>query len=370
MSHTDLHAKTENYGKQKAASPQTYNNLKAGPAKPTTPNETQTLSSSPRLSTIYKGALTKAHIYERVFPDDQTKTLRIDGPESGDNFIAMDNQGTVKIVTGMHDPETGAGSGKLCIRTYGQQQQHLERTVIEYNYGTDESGEALNILAYGDVVEEARGGERHIRAQKIVISATEELILAGQSVVIQANNGSGTIEMFAGNIEQTTVNKKNTVVGQKMNFGVSEDTTVQFDPRASVNWVSPGHVNWKILGDFQQWIGGIEQHVVAGGAPVPPLIKARDSTFSAKTAAGLMSFDAATGISQKAGAAVDIKAGGAFNVDVAGAADIKVGAQLDANVVGSVDIIGGESVSIFGGADVSIESIANVNIKGALILLN
>ena len=370
MSHTDLHAKTENYGKQKAASPQTYNNLKAGPAKPTTPNETQTLSSSPRLSTIYKGALTKAHIYERVFPDDQTKTLRIDGPEQGDNFISMDNQGTVKIVTGMHDPETGAGSGKLCIRTYGQQQQHLESTFIEYNYGTDESGEALNILAYGDIVEEARGGERHIRAQKIVISATEELILAGQSVVIQANNGSGTIEMFAGNIEQTTVNKKNTVVGQKMNFGVSEDTTVQFDPRASVNWVSPGHVNWKILGDFQQWIGGIEQHVVAGGAPVPPLIKARDSTFSAKTAAGLMSFDAATGISQKAGAAVDIKAGGAFNVDVAGAADIKVGAQLDANVVGSVDIIGGESVSIFGGADVTIESIANVNIKGALILLN
>ena len=352
-----------------AASKRVYDTLYTnGPANPITPNETQSLAETPRLSTIYKGSLTKSHLYEKLYPDKQTATLRIDGP--GDSFIAMDNQGTIKLITGIHDPEIGAGSGKLCIKSYGQQQQHLERTDIEYNAGTDGEGQALNIIAYGDVVESATGSERHIYAQKIVINATEELIISGQSVIIQAANGSGTIEMFAANIEQTTVNKKDIVIGQKMNFGVSEDTTVQFDPRASVNWVSPGHVNWKILGDYQQWVGGVEQHIVAGGAPVPPLIKARDSAYTVKTAAGLMSFDSASGISQKAVTGIDVKAGGVFNLDAAGAAEIKVGAELSANVGGSVDIIGGESVSIFGGANVSIESSANVSIKGALIYLN
>ena len=354
--------------RQKAASPQTYNNLKSGPAKPITPNETQSLAETPRLSTIYKGSLTKSHLYEKLYPDKQTATLRIDGP--GDSFIAMDNQGTIKLVTGIHDPERGAGSGKFCIQSYGQQQQHLERTDIEYNAGTDGEGQALNIIAYGDVVESATGSERHIYAQKIVINATEELIISGQNVIIQAANGSGTIEMFAANIEQTTVNKKDIVVGQKMNFGVSEDTTVQFDPRASVNWVSPGHVNWKILGDFQQWVGGAEQHIVAGGVPVPPLIKARDSAYTVKTSVGLMTFDSASGISQKAITGVDVKAGGAFNVDAAGAASIKAGGAFSANAGGNASMTAGGTANVTSAGAVNIIGVGNVNIKGALIYLN
>lgn len=335
-----------------AASPRTYNNLKSGPATPITPNETQSLAETPRLSTIYKGSLTKSHFYERLYPDKQTATLRIDGP--GDSFIAMDNQGTIKLVTGIHDPEIGAGSGKLCIQSYGQQQQHLERTDIEYNAGTDGEGQALNIIAYGDVVESATGSERHIYAQKIVINATEELVISGQKIILQASNGSGSIEMFAANIEQTTVNKKSTVLGQKMNFGVSEDTTVQFDPRSSVNWVSPGHVNWKILGDYQQWIGGAEQHIVAGGTPVPPLVKDRTNAYTVKTSAGSMAFDTAAAISQKAATKVEIT----------------TGAQYSVNAGGTIDMTSGEGVDIYGGANVTIESAANVSIKGALILLN
>lgn len=352
----------------KAASPRTYENLKSGPAAPTTPNQTQDTNQSPRISTCWKSSLGRSHIYERMYPDKKTVTLRIDGPE--DSFIAMDNQGTIKLVCGIRDPNRGAGSGRLCIQSYGQQQQHLERTDIEYNAGTDGEGQALNIIAYGDVIESATGGERHIYAQKIMISATEELVISGNKVVIQAANGSGSIEMFATNIEQTTVNKKNVIVGQKMNFGVSEETTVQFDPRASVNWVSPGHVNWKILGDFQQWIGGAEQHIVAGGTPVPPLIKARDSAYSVKTAAGLMSFDAAGAISQKAGGAYDIKVGGAYNADIGGAYAAKVAGSWSQTSGGLMEIFAGGSVDIFGGVNVDITALANVNIKGALIFLN
>lgn len=361
--------KLSNLAKQPAASKQTYNNLKNGAAKPTTANETQQLAEFPRYSTVYKGALTKSHLYERLHPDGQTAALRIDGPDA--SFICQNNLGQVIIVTGKYNKESGPGSGKLNFHSYGgTQQKHENRSNYEYSAGDDSEKQALNIICYGDVVEDAKGSQRTIKATKIMIEATGELYLKGHSIIIDANGGSGNIQMFAGNVEQTTANKKDIVVGQVMKYGVSEETTVQFDPRASVNWITPGHVNWKILGDYQQWVGGIEEHIVAGGVPVPPLIKTRTSAYSVKTAAGLMTFDAATGISQIAGAGVDIKAGGVFNLDAAGVAEIKVGAELSANVGGSVDIIGGESVSIFGGANVSIESSANVSIKGALIFLN
>jgi len=360
--------KLSNLAKQPSASKQTYDNLKNGPAKPSTANETQKLAEAPRLCSVYKGALTSSHIYERLHPDGQTAALRIDGP--ADSFICQNNLGTIIFVSGSYNKESGPGSGKLNFHSYGgTQQKHENRSNYEYSAGDDPEKQALNIICYGDVIEDAKGSQRTIKATKIILEASGELYLKGQSVIIDANGGTGNVQIFAGNVEQTTANKKDIVAGQVMKYGVSEETSVQFDPRASVNWVTPGHVNWKILGDFQQWVGGIEEHIVAGGTSIP-LIKTRDSAYTVKTAAGLMTFDSATGISQKAAAGVDIKAGGVFNVDAAGAADIKVGAELSANIAGSVDIIGGESVSIFGGANVSIESSANVSIKGALIYLN
>jgi hypothetical protein len=349
-----------NFGTQKAASPQTYNNLKSGPAKPLTPDEEQTLAQTPRISWVYKGALTRSSIYERLYPDGQTATLRIDGP--GDSFIALGNQGTLTLVTGRYSKEVGAGSGRLNIHTYGgQQQKHDERSNFEYNAGTDPEKQAINVMAYGDVVEEARGGERHIRATKIVISAAEELILAGQTVTVQANSGSGSIQMFAGNVEQTTANKKDIVVGQVMKFGVSEESTIQFDPRGSVNWVSPGHVNWKVLGDYQQWVGGAFQQVIAGGLPVPPLIKARDNIYSVKTT-GPQIYQSTAGIAQVAGGVISSNAGGSVTIKAAG--------SFSANATGPASLAGGSATNITSAGNINIIGVGNVKIKGALIYLN
>jgi hypothetical protein len=333
---------------QKPASQQTYNNLKNGPAKPTTPDETQSLENTPRLSTIYKGSLTRSHLYERLYPDGQTATLRIDGP--GDSFIAMGNLGTLTLVTGKYSKEIGAGSGRLNIHTYGgQQQKHDERSNFEYNAGSDPEKQAINIMAYGDVVEEARGGERHVRAKKIVISASEELVLAGQTITIQANSGSGSIQMFAGNVEQTTANKKDVVSGQVMKFGVSEESTIQFDPRASVSWISPGHVNWKVLGDYQQWVGGAFQQVIAGGLPVPPLIKDRSETYQVNTLLGGIGFTADTEDITFAATT-----GGFYGYSVSG-----------------IDLASSTGdILISSGSNVNITATANVAIQGALILLN
>jgi hypothetical protein len=129
--------------------------------------------------------------------------------------------------------------------------------------------------------------------------------------------------MNAGSIERTASQDKEIIAGQKMTFGVSEETKVQFDPRASQNIVSPGHINWSILGDYKQWIGGVEQHIVAGGPGLPPLIKARDSTYSVKTTIGGQTYDSTDFISVKAGLNYNMTAGGIANLTATGAMNIK-----------------------------------------------
>jgi hypothetical protein len=71
-----------------------------------------------------------------------------------------------------------------------------------------------------------------------------------------------------------------------MTFGAGEETSVQFDPRASQNIVSPGHVNWSILGDYKQWVGGVSQTIIAGKPSIPPLVKDRLNSYSVKTILG------------------------------------------------------------------------------------
>ena len=255
--------------------------------KQTTPDETQTLADGPRFKTCWKSEMGRSHIYERMLPDNQNATLRIDGPGGDAGFVAFQSNGSVVIVTGEKNVEKGASSGKLCIHTHGQQQKHEQVTHIEYNSG-DDGEEALNIIAYGDVVEDAIGSERHIKAQKIVISAAEELFLIGKSqVFIQAGSaGGGTIQMNAGTIEQVTNNSKETILGQKMTFGAGEETSVQFDPRGSQNVISPGHINHKILGDHKLWVGGVSQQINAGLPMSVPLVKDRTNTYAVRTLVG------------------------------------------------------------------------------------
>jgi hypothetical protein len=291
-------------------------------AKPITPNETQDTGSGPRFNVWHKGSLTRSEIYERLLPDGESAALRIDGP--ADSAIVLDSKGCLRLLTGERSKEQGPGSGKLCIKTNGQQQLHQERTDIQYNAGDDEEEQAVNVLAYGDYVEQTIGGTRYIKAQKIVIEASEELLLIGKTQVnIQAGaDGTGAIIMNAGNVEKITTNDKDVIIGQKMEFGVSEKSTISFDPRASSNVVSPGHINHKILGDLQTWVGGIEQHVVAGGTGAPPLIKARDSSFTAKTT-GNVNISSTIDTSIASGATTNITAAGVINVIGVGNVNIK-----------------------------------------------
>ena len=214
--------------------------------KQKTPDEAQQLNSGPRFNTWYKGWFTRSEIYERMMPDGLTSALRIEGPDSGGAAIVMNSKGNLKLITGVRTDV--AGSGTLDIKTHGCNQLHNGRTNIQYNQGgTENEGQALNILCYGDVVEQVLGGERHITATKIFIEATDTLFLNGQNIKI---NAQGELEMAASSFQTAQVNKKEIILGQNMKFGAGEDTDMQFDPRASKNIVSLGNVSHKVLGDY------------------------------------------------------------------------------------------------------------------------
>mgnify|MGYP005621443609 FL=1 len=277
-------------GKGKSAA-----NPPKGIAKPKTAPETQALADCLDFSTLIKAD--GSHIYTRTLPGENgKKTLRIEGP--GDSAMALDTEGTIRLITGVHDPNRGAGSGKLLIKSNGQQQMHTEPSVIQYNAG-GEAKDALNVLCYGDVVTEARGSEYTVRATKITFIADEELTLMGQGgVKIQAGqSGKGTIDMVCGSLNQRTVNYKEVISGQKKTEGVSEESVVQFDPRASVNIVSAGSINHKIIGDMQQQIGGA-YHVDILGKKIPGGLLTGDgilNSYQVKTVVGNAEISAIAG---------------------------------------------------------------------------
>ncbi len=330
-------------------------NLPTGVAKPKTAPETQSLKDGLKFSTLIKAD--GSHFYTRTLPGENGKrTLRIDGP--GDSAIALDTLGTIRLITGIHDPNRGAGSGKLCIKSNGQQQLHTEPSIIQYNAG-GENKEALNVLAYGDVTQESRGGEYTIRATKITLIADEELTLQGHGgVKIQAGqSGKGTIDMVCGSLTQKTVNYKEVISGQKKTEGVSEESVVQFDPRASVNIVSAGSINHRIIGDMQQQVGGA-YHMDVLGKKIPGGLLTGDGILNAyqlRTVAGK----------------AEIKTG---NLDLIAAKTNVTTADLDLNSAKTsfetADFdIKSAKVDVTGTADVSITG-ANVRLTGALIYLN
>ena len=312
----------------------------------TTPDESQELTGNPRYQTWYKGYLTKSEVYERMMPDGLTSALRIDGPDSGGAAVVMNSKGNIKLITGKRNDV--AGSGTLDIRTSGCNQLHEGRTNIQYNEGGSENeGQALNILCYGDVVEQAIGSTRYIKASKIEITATEELVLNGQTIKMQAQ---GDIEMAAASVTTAQVNKKEIVIGQSMKFGAGEDTDLQFDPRASKNIISPGNVNHKVLGDYKiKSLRKMSVNAVTG------LFMSSPATTTVQGLASMV-VNGPGGMNLKSAKTTFETAD--FNV-VSAKTDFKTADfNLDA---AKLDLTGTGDVSITG---------ANVKITGALIYLN
>lgn len=259
--------------------------------------------------------------------------------KKGPANIDLQNNGDVIILSGSGGNGKACG-GRILINTKGGRVEKHKGPVIteaaaspksptkgEGSDTTESSAKdnlACSNMYYGDAITECHG-EVRIKATNIVIEAADVLSLVGKSkVLIQAGpSGGGEIQMNAGKITQLADTREEITTGQIMKI-VSEDTTLQFDPRASVNTVSPGHVNWQVLGDYQQNIGGVANITALGKPSVPPLVEERTNSYAIRT----------TGIAK--------------GISLDSVTDVNINAALQANIT----------------------AVGNVNIKGALIFLN
>ena len=311
-----------------------------------TPDEAQNLVNGPRFNTWYKGWFTRSEIYERMMPDGLTSALRIEGPDSGGAAIVMNSKGNIKLITGKSTDV--AGSGTLDINTQGSNQLHNGRTNIQYNEGgTEGDKQALNVLCYGDHIEQAMGSKRQIKASKIIITATEELVLEGQNISI---NAQGDLQMAASSFTTAQVNKKDIVIGQNMKFGAGEDTDLQFDARASKVILSPGNVSHTIAGTYK--IKSLRRTEIRG---VAGLFMSSPATATVQGLAGMI-----------------INGPGGMNLNAAKTtfktADFDVTSAQTNIKTANLDVDSAK-VDVTGSLDVDIKGL-NVRLTGTLIYLN
>jgi len=333
--------------------------------EPRKPDETQSLGGDPTFNVLLKGYKTRSVIYERMLPDNVSTALKIQGPRGSNSTAIFDHKGQIKFITGPRNPDI-PNSGIFGISSQGQQQLHAGRSNIQYNVGgSADEGQALNVLAYGDIVEQAIGGSRYIKATKIFITATDEFIISGQNVKIQAQ---GELQLAGSSIVQAMTNKKEIVTGQSMELGVSEKSTIQFDPRGQVNIITPGSVNHKILQDYKLKALGCLSLFAVGGPGA--LIKNRGVGMSLSTktvfqAGGTAGTDiVSTGFTTVKGVG-GVEVSTPAMLDMAGTTDVLLSSEGMMDLTALDLTVDGENTTVKG-TNTTVEGTAQAELKGAL----
>ena len=311
----------------------------------TTDDETQSLKDNPKFNVVYKGHMTRSSILETKYPGEGgVQQLTVDGP--GDNFIMMDSRSRINIRTGPRNPAIGAGSGALNINAGGGGiWKFEERLNMELNMGGDtEDEQALNMHVNGNMVVDASGDGVVVRGHDITIIAGNMLTLKGMQINIDANNGAGAINMYGGIVQTITDTKNDFVTGQAKLRNFGEITDVQYDPRGTTNIISSGHVNRKIMGDYELWSAGVMSVLAAGKPSLIPLVLNRVNTLKLSTKIGNVSIDPT----------------GSFFVNALNDAEIKA-AKADVLLeatLGSVTVKGTQDITVEAGQGLDLKALA------------
>ena len=180
----------------------------------------------------------------------------------------------------------------------------------------------------GDWTNETKG-HINISGLTTTISAQDSLVLkVGESSIVLT---AGDVKINSPGYKLTTDLMYETVFGRRQIIS-SEDVKYQYDPRASNNIVSAGHIRYGIGGDLDLDIGANARMYVWNLPPIGIGIPGINRAFSLDAKfLGNVSVNAILG-------AIDMKTLTAFNVDAGGASLIKTG--------GLTQIVSGGNVGI------------------------
>ena len=200
--------------------------------------------------------------------------------------IHIQKNGDIAVLSGKGG-KGGACGGRLLVNTAkgqlvksGPIVQEVVASKVDPGEGegsstNTESAEAISVVAYGDSTEEVVGAEKTIKAEHITLDADTITLKAGTKIFVETAEWIEDIGSKKAHVESSEeqVDAKVTEV--------KEDTTVSFDPRASKNIVSRGHINHRVLGDYSMQVDGYMDLQVMGGIPIgEPLIKNRSSALN------------------------------------------------------------------------------------------
>ena len=200
--------------------------------------------------------------------------------------IHIQKNGDVAVLTGKGGKGNACG-GRLLVNTAkgqlvksGPIVQEVVASKVDPGEGegsstNTETATAISTVAYGDSTEEVVGAEKTIKAEHITLDADTITLKAGTKIFVETAEWIEDIGSKKAHVESSEeqVDAKVTEV--------KEDTTVSFDPRASKNIVSRGHINHRVLGDYSMQVDGYMDLQVMGGIPIgEPLIKNRSSALN------------------------------------------------------------------------------------------
>lgn len=342
------------------------------PPKPTKEDETQDLEIKRSVNVLIGG--------KRYSLLDDDGDLEIRNKLNGMG-ISIQQNGDIMMLTG------SGGNGKACggrflVNAKGGGMFKYDGPKIEVMRASDKSptkgegskqskdsgkGElACSSLIYGDTITECHG-HVVIKGTNVTIDAADVLSLVGKgSLLLQAGpEGGGDLRINAGQIIENADTKLTTVSGQEQTVA-SEELSLQYDPRASKNIISPGHLNVKAKGDIDIGLAGQMRVLVGGVVSTPPLVKDLVDALSVKTLAGQVSLTSANLVNIKAAALIDITSTtGPFTMN-AGPGSMSLASGTAMTVTS-----GGPITATAAVGDVNINAkTGNVLIKGKLIYLN
>ena len=288
---------------------------------------------------------------------DQTGTFIVDKNQG--HGLHVQKNGDVIVIAGSPGKGKKCG-GRMLVKSEGGQLVKSGPTVVERTASStsavdgegsstsEDSGSgklAHSEVNYGDVEIETLG-EEYIRAKDIVLDAVDSLTLkAGSQIVIDV----GHLIINASSVEEN-IGAERKVVDSSSENEIKEETSKQYDTRASKNVVGSGHVNQKIQGDLKVAVAGTVDLQIQGNKKVIGLnsgtagltvglngisetgafrLNAKD-IFEIKATKDL-SFESETG-------KFDLKGLGASTIDATGGLDIKSTGDMDIETEGKLTV--------------------------------
>ena len=215
-------------------------------------------------------------------------------------------------------------------------------------------------------------GTKYVKARDIVLDATDTLTLRANQIIVAADEW---VEDTG--LKQTVVDTELEEVTSQRTSEVKEDTSKQYDTRASKNVVGTGSISHKIQGDLSILVAGLMDLQVQGGMPKGiPLIKNRTAGLNiginGPKSAGSLQIEAkdlvkihSTGSSFKAIANEGLSLFANDDVDIQG--------MMNTNVLatdGKVTVKGQRVKVETTGGDIEIEAKTDVKVTGTKIYLN